>query len=243
MLRKLAMIGLGIGCAALAIDEAPQKIQVSKTEQVDFPPGGVLRLTNSIGTLTVAGWDQPKAEITTAKSTKRAYSAVESAKFSAELDKVRVTTQHNGNDLVVATDFPRHRAWPPGNPWGSGADFDLDYVIHVPRNTRLIVSDHDVGEIHIDDLTGDIDVTLLQGEVMLHLPENGKYAIDAKTDYGNVNCDFPGVQKRRRWFTGHEWEGEQPAGAQKLNLKVGYGDVVILKIQVPKAPPSLLSSH
>ncbi len=241
MLRKLAIVGLGIGWMSFAIDQAPQKIQVSKTEQIDFQPGGVLRLTNSTGTLTVEGWDQPKAEITTIKSTKRAYASGENTKFSAVLDSVHVTAQHKGDELVVATNFPRHRAWPPGNPWGDGANFDLDYLIRIPRNTRLIIAGHDVGEIHIDDVAGDIDVTLLQGEVMLHLPQDGKYAINAKTDYGNVNCDFPGEEKRRRWLTGHQWVTGDSAGAQKLNLRVGYGDVVILKTQIPKAPPSTLA--
>lgn len=248
MLRKLAIIGLGIGGfglerTSLAVDEAPRKIQVSKTDQVDFKPGGILRLTNSTGTLTVEGWDQPKAEITTTKSTKRAYSGAENAKPSAELDKVRVTEQAKGDELVLVTEFPRHRPWPPGNPWGAATDFDLDYFIRVPRNTRLIISEHDVGEVHIENLSGDIDATVLQGELMLHLAEDGKYSINAKTDFGNVNCDFQGMERRRKWLTGHQWIREEPAGAQKLNLKVGYGDVVILKTQIPKAPASLLPVH
>ena len=42
--------------------------------------------------------------------------------------------------MVIATEFPRHRDFPPGNPWGHGVSFDLEYQIHVPRDARLVVS-------------------------------------------------------------------------------------------------------
>src|SRR5580704_17744521 len=44
---------------------------VTKTERFDFPAGGTLRLKNSIGELTVEGWDQPGIEITTIKSPRK----------------------------------------------------------------------------------------------------------------------------------------------------------------------------
>ncbi|HEY6340650.1 MAG TPA: hypothetical protein VIY49_04090 [Bryobacteraceae bacterium] len=232
---KLAIIGLGAGCLMLAVTELPQKVEITKTEQMDFPSGGVLRLTNSIGYLTVEGWDEPKMEITTIKSTKKAVPAKERDKANEELDKVHVMVDHKGNEIAIDTDFPRHRAYPPPAPWGHGSHFEMEYRIKVPRDTRLIVSSHDVGEIHVEDLINDIDVNLVQGEVMLHLAEEGRYAIHATSDFGNINCDFPGEEKRRHWLTGHRWESEETAG-HKLNLKVGYGDVVVLKIRVPKAP-------
>lgn len=240
MLKSLALIAFGFSGALLAAEGPPQKIQVAKTDRLDFPSGGVLRFTNSIGTLTVIGWDQPRVELTTIKTTRLAYPDSQHEKASAELDKVSVTAERKGDEVVIATMFPRHREFPPGNPFGHGVNFDLEYRIRVPRNARLIVAGHDVGEIHIDDLTSDIDVTLLQGLLFLHLPQNNKYSIDAKVDFGTVNCDFPGTEKRTHWGTGHRWVNEEPTGAHKLNLKVGYGDVVILKTLLPQTPPSLL---
>src|SRR5580658_5763013 len=201
MLQKLVIIGAGasgvlLSCVLLAAETAPKseaprkKVQTTQTQKVDFPSGGTVRLTNSIGTLTVIGWDEPRVEVTITKTTKQAYSDAEQAKGSSELDKVQVTTERKGDEVVIATEFPRHRDFPPGNPWGRGVDFDLEYQIHVPRNAKLVIEHHDVGEIHVDDLTNDIAVNLLQGEVMLHLPEEGKYTIDAKTDFGHINCDY-----------------------------------------------------
>ena len=256
MRKRLAVIAAS--CALLAVatlgaatesavpqglDAPRKKIQAIKTDRVDFPQGGVLRLINSTGTLTIIGWDQPLLEMTTTKTTKQAFRDSERAKATSELDKVNVSAERKGNEVVIATEFPRHRDFPPGNPWGPGTNFELEYQIHVPRDAKLVISRHDVGEVHIDGLTNDVDANLLQGALLLHLPEDGKYAIDAKTDFGHVNCDFAGEQKSRRWLTGHRWVNENPGdGAHMLNLRVGYGDVVILKTRIPKQPPSLLTA-
>jgi hypothetical protein len=238
MTRILAVLGFGTTCLLLAAGEPRQKVQISNTEHVDFPSGGTLRLTNSIGVLTVEAWDRPDVEITTIKSTKVAYEASERDKAMHELDRVRVEAERHGDELVITTEFPRHRAFPPSNPLAAGTNFDLEYRIKAPSNARLI-ADHDVGEVNIDGLVGDLQVTLLQGEMMLHLPEEGQYNINAKSDFGNVNSDFPGLEKRRLWLVGHRTEHENSPAAHKLNLRVGFGDIVILKTRVPKPPDPL----
>jgi hypothetical protein len=238
MMCIVAAIGFGTNCLLLAAGEPRQKAQVSKTERIDFPSGGTLRLTNSVGALTVEGWDRPDVEITTIKSTKFAYDSRDRDKAAHDLEKVRVAVERRGNELVVTTYFLRRRAFLP-NPPGGETNFDLEYRIKAPSTARLI-ADHDVGEVNIDSLVGDIDVTLLQGEIMLHLPEEGRYDIHAKSDFGAVNSDFPGQQKHRRWLIGHRIVNEDSSqAAHKLNLRVGFGDVVILKTRVPKAPDPL----
>src|ERR1022692_3161649 len=117
--------------------------------------------------------------------------------------------------------------------------FDLEYHIKAPSTARIIAS-HDVGDVNIDGLVGDIQVTLLQGEIMLHLPEDGEYNINAKSQFGNVNSDFPGPEKRRWWLLGHRSVNENSQAAHKLTLRVGFGDIVILKTRVP-APPGPLT--
>jgi hypothetical protein len=103
----------------------------------------------------------------------------------------------------------------------------------VPRNAKLIV-DHDSGEVHFDDLTGDISATVIQGTILLHLPQNEQYAIDARAKVGEVTSDFPGTTKRKRLF-GNAFTEASPA-AHKLYLRIGFGDIVILKIETP--PPA-----
>jgi hypothetical protein len=209
-IRTLAVLGFGTGCLLLAADEPKQKVQVTKTERMDFPSGGTLRLTKSTGVLTVEAWDRPDVEITTIKSS----------------DNVRVSAERHGDELVVTTDAPRHRRFSP---------FDPEYRIKAPRTARLIAN-HGVGDVNIDGILGDIQVTLLKGEIMLHLPEEGRYDITARSHVGNVNSDFPGPEKRRWWLLGHQSASENSQAAHKLNLRVGFGDIVILKTRVP-APP------
>jgi hypothetical protein len=96
--------------------------------------------------------------------------------------------------------------------------------------------------VNIDRVVGDIQATLLQGEILLHLPEDQRYSTNAKATFGHVDSDFSGVQKRRVWMPGHRIVGEDSAATHKLNLKVKFGNIIILKILVPKPPEALTAA-
>jgi|HubBroStandDraft_1064217.scaffolds.fasta_scaffold00938_11 hypothetical protein len=209
-IRILAVLGFGAGSLLLAADEPQQKAPAANTQRMDFPSGGALRFTKSTGILTVEAWDRPDVEITTIASS----------------DKVRVTAARHGDELVVTTDFPGHRAF---------SIFDLEIRVKAP-STATIIAAHGVGEVNIDGLAGDIQVTLQQGEIMLHLPQEGRYDIHAKSKFGDVNSDFPGPEKRRWWLLGHRSVNEDAQAAHKLDLRVEFGDIVILKTRVPSPP-------
>jgi len=235
MRYRFAVIGLCLACL-LPGDEARQKVQVSKTEKVDFPSGGTLRLQNSTGELTIEGWDQPGVEITTTKSSKEEYLAKDRAKATQELDRVQISTKRNGDELVVTTEFPHHRAFPWVTPLQTVTNFDLEYVIKVPRNAKLIVK-HEDGEVHVDDLTGNIQVAARQGLIAVRLVSDVPPAIDAKSYIGTVNSDFAGKETLQRLHFGHTFAEGASTAPQNLHLKIGYGDIVILKAHEPKAPP------
>jgi len=235
MRYRFAVIGLCLACL-LPGDEARQKVQVSKTEKVDFPSGGTLRLQNSTGELTIEGWDQPGAEITTVTSSKEAYLPADREKATRELDRVHVTTKREGNELVVTSEFPHHRAFPYVDSLSTVTNFDLEYRIKVPRNAKLIVK-HDDGEVHIDDIGGNIEVKARQGLIALRLLSETPLSIDAKSDLGSINSDFAGNETRRPWPFGHQFVQSASPAPQSLRLRIGYGDIVILKAHNPKAPP------
>jgi len=215
--------------ASQAQNAASQKVQVTHTERADFPAGGLLQFHNSMGELTVEGWDRPDVEITTIKSTKDVFPATDREKLSAELEKVKISLQHQSDGLTVATDVPRQRHAGPSVP------FDVEYRVKAPMNARLTVA-HDKGEVHVDNLTSDIHVTVRNGEITLHLPQENQYGIDAKSKLGAVISDFPGNEKRMRWSFGHTFV-QETKGAHTLYLRAGFGDIVILKYQKP-APPA-----
>jgi len=235
MRYQLAVLGLCVACLLLGDDEARQKVQVSKTEKVDFPSNGTLRFENSTGELTIEGWDQPGVEITTTKSSKEEYLPADRAKATQELDRVQISTKRNGDELVVTTEFPHHRAFPFVTPLQTVTNFDLKYVIKVPRNAKLVVR-HEDGEVHVDDVTGNIQITARQGLIALRLTGEMPPAIDAKSYLGTVNSDFAGKETRQPLHFGHTFMEGVASAPQNLHLKIGFGDIVILKAHQPKAP-------
>ena len=239
MKRKLAVIGcLWVAGVLPAQDPSLQATQVSKTEHVDFPAGGTLRLEKSIGEVTIEGWDQPGMEITTTKSTKDLFMPKDRERELKELDSVRVSTKLNGNELVVNTEFPHHKSFPWVSPVSDTTDFDLEYRIMVPRDTKIIVK-HDAGEVHLVGLTGNIVATVPQGLISLSLTGDTPRSIDAKSRIGSVTSDFAGAVTRHPWPFGHEVTEAPATTAQNLRLRVGYGDIVIRKAFTPRSPDSL----
>ncbi len=234
-MKRILTLIFGFSCLLAAKDEVTQKIQVTKTEHADLATGGTVRLKNSTGEVTIEGWDQPRVEITTTKSTKLAYpaSGAEHDKAAEMLNGVKVSVATEGGELVITTDFPRHRRFLPRPSVGS-RDFDLDYLIRVPRDVTLTV-DHDSGEVHIDDVTGDIHATAIQGQTLVRsLPATAQYTIDARCRIGAVTPDLPGTTKRER--LGHSFTQSAQA-PHSLYLRNGYGDILILQIHHPAPLP------
>lgn len=229
--RRWAVISFGVGWLLLADAEHKERVQVIKTEHMDFPSGGLLTLKNSIGEVWVEGWDQPDVAITTIKSTKTEYDRSDREKAKKELDEVQVVAARQGEQLVLTTIFPRHSIFSP--PLRGSPRFDLEYHINVPRHSRLVVA-HDVGNVFVENLVGDIHVTVLQGIISLRLPEEGQYDIDARTKLGGVISDFPGHEQHRFLMVGHQFVNDASAGAPKLYLRVGYGDIIISSAFAPR---------
>jgi len=204
IIRTLTLLA-GFSCLLLAADP------VANTQHQDFAAGGTILLKNSTGELTIEGWDQPGVEITTVKSGKRS-------------DDVKVTASRDGTELVIATDYPRHRRFLP-RPSVGARDFELEYLVKVPRGAKVVV-DHDAGEIHFDGLTGDIHATMNQGTITVRLPVASQYSLDAKARIGDVTSDIPGTKTRRHF--GHALLQTAPA-AQSLYLRTGFGDIIVLR--------------
>ena len=230
---RIIFIGLCVCLTGLIYAEAPQFFETRKTERLDFPPGGLLSLKNSTGDVTVQGWDRSDVELTTTLSTKDPFDAQGREKALKELDLVHVTTERHGDELVIQTDFPKYGHFQP--LLGPKTRFDIAYEISVPRKARVSV-EHGTGYVGIDDITGDIHVTASQGEITVRLPEDGHYAIDAKSKLGDVLSDFGGRTERKMWFLGKQLTGEASGAAQKIFLRAGYGDIIILKSATYKKP-------
>jgi hypothetical protein len=109
---RMLMTVFGMSCLLLADEASKQKTQVVHTERVDFPAGRLLRFKNSIG-VTVEGWDRPDMEIATIKSTRAEYPSRDREKGAHKLDQVRISVERRGEEIMITTDFPRHRSCRP----------------------------------------------------------------------------------------------------------------------------------
>jgi hypothetical protein len=251
MRHQFAVIGLcagamifaaGVSFGQGAVDQSAaslqaagiKTVQVSKTEAMDFPAGGTLHLENSTGNVNIEGWDQPGIEITTIKSSKNDRQTEDREETLKELGRVEITTKRNGNELVIATQYPHHQAPPWLWPLSRVTNFNLAYDIKVPRNAKIVVQ-HDAGNIYIDDIAGDVEANARQGLIFLRLTGDAPRAIDAKSVSGSVNSDFPGKETRKVFTFGHQFV-DSASAAQSLHLRIGFGDIILLKAHDPRSP-------
>lgn len=232
--HRLAVAAFGLSFGLLAAEKPEASVSVTQTQHVEFPAGGVLHVQKSVGILTVEGWDRADMEITTTKAPAPEYDSEWRPRPARphELDGVRITAERNGNQVIVATTLPRGTRF---RPFRDSAV--VDCRIRIPRGAGLVV-EHEGGEVNAAELTGDIRVVAHHSQINLHLPEEGQYAIDARSRFGTVISDFPGSPRRRVWLVGHRWVSGENAGAHKLFLRTGSGDILILKTRIPGAAAS-----
>jgi hypothetical protein len=214
--RCMAMVALTT-LRLLAADEPPRPdANLIHTERMDFSAGGVLHLKDSTGELSIGAWDRPDMELTTIRST----------------DKVRITSERRGDEVLVTTILPHRSRLVPRWPWTNTTGIEVEYRIHVPRDARLVV-EREVGEVHVAEVAGDIRASVRSGAITLRLPGAGSYAIDAKSRIGAVVSDLDGSAEPGPWPFGHRFSHPGSAGARKLYLRAGFGDIVILKVRKP----------
>ncbi len=106
-----------------------------------------------------------------------------------------------------------------------------EYVIHVPRTSRLTVH-QDNGYVWVSDVTGDIEVHSHTGDMIVMLPDPGPYAIDARTRFGSVTSDFVG-KGAKRFLVGTRFSYTGAPSARRVNLRMGRGNITI-----KNGPPS-----
>ena len=175
--------------------------QTSNTECVDFAPGGTIRFNNSFGDLNVDGWDQPQVEMTLIKSFDDYQPPKDAA---ARLEAVKFTTDHpSPNELAIGTTIPPHSFF--RHPFGGKGPVTVRYELRVPSDSHLVIH-HGGGNILIGNITGSIEATNREGDIVLMLPTPGPYAIDAKSKIGTVTSDFTG-QVHVRHFIGERFAG------------------------------------
>lgn len=190
-----------------------QRVDVTTTEKTDFAPGGTVHIEHSTGELNIEGWDQPVVEITATRYTFS--NRPDQAKTL--LSKVEVKKQLSGHDLTIGTAH-KHFTWA-----------HVDYRIRVPRNTNLVIH-HDIGDVTIYDVVGNIDAAASTGDVVVQLPEPAKYQIEAHTGFGSIYSDFDGAHHPHlKTSESLSLTTDGTGETHQIHLHVSYGGITLEK--------------
>ncbi len=213
---------LTIAASAFGADTSHRLIHKSGTQQVPFQAGGTIRVNHSFGELWVEGWDRPEVEISLTKSPDELYGAKdEEATRLADNAKVTVNRRSDG-ELEISTSVAHFSRWL--HPLREEGGLMMEYRIRAPRNTKLVIH-HKDGTVLISNMLGDIEATGRSGDLVVLLPEGGKYSIDAKSRVGTLFSDFEGAFHHVLWGSGFRLE--TPAPAQRIRLRMAVGGIAI----------------
>ncbi|HHX65452.1 MAG TPA: DUF4097 domain-containing protein [Chloroflexi bacterium] len=203
---------------------------------VDTPM--VLEVNNDVGAIEIRGTDEEEAQV---QVTVRAWgNSTEEAESRA--DDVQVDIQQVAADRVRVTGSLTPQLRVDRSP-------TINITVQVPRQSRIELV-NDVGEVHIQNIEGSMDVRVNVGEVdvrgftmlddstlqtdvgqlRLGLPAGSAFNLDARTGVGEINTDFDLPQ-----------EGDDlPGVGDRLEGSVGDNPQVTLTLQTTTGEIRLL---
>lgn len=240
MSRTTTVVLVGLNAFVMArnllgSDAAKKHVQDLHTEKVAFAPGGVIRVPHSFGNLNIEGWDRDEVEVTVHRCHSRDYEPAQVEEAVRALERIHVTTAKGPEEeLVVSTVVPRKRFW---RFWGGNGDVKLEYLIHVPQNSRLIVH-HGPGNVIIANVSGDVEATSASGDILLLLNDSGTYSIDARSKLGTVASDLEG-EAHRKHLSGSAFLSETSSPSSRIYLRTVMGGISIKLVPPEGREPAI----
>ena len=144
-----------------------------------------------------------------------------------------VTERRSDKELAISTTLPARHGFPSSilpsrrivftMPKKSTRGVTVEYTVHVPRDSRLVIH-HDHGYVWVSDVTGDIEVDSHTGDMIVMLPDPGPYSIDARTRMGSVSSDFTG-KGHKRFLVGTHFVHAGQAASRRIYLRMGRGSI------------------
>jgi hypothetical protein len=233
--RRAAVLFLAFLTMATAFgaDTSNRLIHKSSTQLVPFQAGGTIRVNHSFGELWVEGWDRPEVEISLTKSPDELYGAKDEGATRLADDAKVTVNRRSDSELDISTSVGHFSRW--RHPFSEEGDLMMEYRIRAPRNAKLAIH-HKDGTVLITNMLGDIDAAGRSGDLVVMLPEGGKYAIDAKSEFGTLSCDFEGAFHQVLWSSGFRLE--TPAPVQRIRLRMAVGGIEIKGSPKEAQPPA-----
>jgi hypothetical protein len=248
MMRKVAVILLGLSLLGalprvFGQEAEGEPAQVTKTEHVDFGPGGTIVVTGSDGDVNVEGWDKPEVEITVVKTMSYGYKPKQPGEATNRLDGIRVVTERkSSSELAISESRPaRGGRWPLPLPGKSRGSVKLEYEIHAPRDTKLVIH-VSKGSVMVNDLIGGIEAGSGRGDIVLMLRDIGSYSVDASTKFGIVSSDFSGAARISRYRLGQRYITSNLSSSRQIHLRLSLGGIAIKAIPTEASPAENVKS-
>ena len=165
--------------------------------QVEYPSGGQLTVYLRSGDVRVVGASDNKVSVRV------------DAKDLEKAREVRVTFDRSDHSAEL------HVSGGPRN--------DIQITVEVPKDTGLYVR-MPAGELEISDVTGDKDVQLHAGELIVHVGNPTDYShVDASVTTGGLEAP-PFHEDHGGFFRSFHKDGN---GKYKLHAHVGAGDLTL----------------
>src|SRR6267142_4495377 len=92
---------MGLAVPLLGDETTKQPVEVTSTERVSFASGGLIRLSDSYGHLTVEGWDRPEVEITVTKSTDSYFAPDQREQAMRLLERLQIVPERRSDTELV----------------------------------------------------------------------------------------------------------------------------------------------
>lgn len=218
----------GLAQGLNASDHGGQKRRVKLAEEyvTPFAPGGFIEIKDSFGSVHATAWDRPEVRIVVKKATLKRYSRAERERGTEELDRIEIDAfvSDDNRRILIDTNFPSRKLF--SRPLRGKSNAMLTYEIHVPRDSRLYIH-HDIGEVRVGGVAGDIEISNRIGAVELHVPDQD-YSIHATAGIGDISTNFDTRTERRR-LVGAELLDCAPGAVRRIKARVGIGEVRIEK--------------
>ena len=193
--------------ASLIVSSAPLAIAQSKRVeatnlpdqpfQVEYPSGNNLNLLLRSGDVRVVGTNDNKISVRV------------DSKNLEKAREVKVVFDRSDNSARLRV--------------SGGPKNDTQIVVEVPKATGLFVR-MPAGELEISDVTGDKDVQLHAGELIVHVGSPADYShVDASVTTGGLEAP-PFHEDHGGFFRSFHKDGK---GKYKLHAHVGAGDLTL----------------
>lgn len=195
-----ALVSLLVSSAPLAFAQSKRVEATNLPDhpfQVDYPSGSQLSLNLRSGDVRVMGGNGNKVSVRV------------DGKDLEKAREVRVTFDNSGQSAVLSV--------------SGGPRNDLQITVEVPKDTGLFVR-MPAGQLEISDVTGDKDVQLHAGELIVHVGNPADYShVDASVITGGLEAP-PFHEDHGGLFRSFHKDGN---GKYKLHAHVGAGDLTL----------------